>query len=211
MPDVVLHGYFRSSASYRVRIALNLKGVVYADSIHHLARGEQHDPAYLALNPQGLVPSLEIDGAVIGQSLAICEYLNERFPEPPLLPADPMDRARVRAFAQVIACDVHPVQNLKILNRLRGLGVAKEAVNDWAVTTIDEGLDACERLIADRHGLYCFGDQVSLADIFLVPQLANARRFGVALRWPRLAAIEGNCLALPAFDHASPANQPDAA
>lgn len=205
-----LHGYFRSTASYRVRIALNMKGVAYADAFHHLRKGEQRAAAYLALNPQGLLPALEIDGAVLTQSLAICEYLDETVAGPALLPADPIARAKVRAAAQLIACDIHPVQNLKILDRLRALGLAEDQVKDWARQVIDEGLDAFDRLIAAQDGPYCFGDQVTLADICLVAQLVNARRFGVDLRWPRLLVIEAACLALDAFTRAAPQNQPDA-
>lgn len=210
MTDPVLHGYFRSTASYRVRIALSLKGVAYADAFHHLRKGEQRAPAYLALNPQGLLPALEIDGAVLTQSLAICEYLDETVAGPALLPVDPIRRAKVRAAAQAIACDIHPIQNLKILDRLRGLGLNDDQVNGWAVQVIDEGLDAFDRLIADEEGPFCFGDQVTLADICLVAQLVNARRFSVDLRWPRLAAVEQACLALDAFSKAAPQNQPDA-
>lgn len=206
---VTLHGYFRSTASYRVRIALNLKGVAYAGAFHNLRKGEQRAPAFLAVNPQGLVPALEIDGAVLTQSLAICEYLDERYPEPPLLPADPLGRAKLRAFAQVIACDIHPVQNLRVLARLRALGVAEPLVADWAAQVIDEGLEACARLVT-QDGPYCFGEQVTLADLCLVPQLVNARRFGVALRWPRLLAIEAACLELDAFARAAPEQQSDA-
>lgn len=205
-----LHGYFRSTASYRVRIVLNMKGVAYADAFHHLRKGEQRAADYLALNPQGLIPALEIDGAVLTQSLAICEYLDETVAGPALLPADPIARAKVRAAAQLIACDIHPVQNLKILDRLRALGLAEDQVKDWARQVIDEGLDAFDRLIAVQDGPYCFGDQVTLADICLVAQLVNARRFGVDLRWPRLLAIEAACLALDAFTRAAPQNQPDA-
>lgn len=208
--STILHGYFRSTAAYRVRIALNLKGIGYTDAFHHLRRGEQRDPAYLRLNPQGLLPALAIDGAVLTQSLAICEYLDETHPDPPLLPADPLARARVRGFAQVIACDVHPVQNLKVLDRLRRLDVGDEAVARWAAEVIDDGLDACAGLIADEEGLFAFGDMVTLADLCLVPQLVNARRFGVALRWPRLLAIEAACLATEPFRKAAPENQPDA-
>lgn len=210
MTEPRLHGYFRSTASYRVRIALNLKGIDYADAFHHLRKGEQRAPAFLGLNPQGLVPALEIDGAVLTQSLAICEYLDETRAEPPLLPADPLRRAKVRAFAQVIACDVHPIQNLKVLARLRGLGLGEDAVNHWAAEIIAEGLAACAALIEDEAGPYCFGEAVTLADLCLVPQLVNARRFGVDLRWPRLLAVESACLALDAFARAAPDRQPDA-
>lgn len=209
-PGMILHGYFRSTASYRVRIALNLKGLGYADAFHHLRKGEQQAPAFLALNPQGLLPALEIGGAVLTQSLAICEYLDESYPEPPLLPADPLGRAHVRAVAQAIACDIHPVQNLRVLDRLRALCLTEQQVTGWAAGAIEEGLDACDRLIARTAGTFCFGDRVTLADLCLVPQLVNARRFGVALRWPRLVAIERACLALDAFRRAAPENQPDA-
>jgi maleylpyruvate isomerase len=205
-----LHGYFRSTASYRVRIALNLKGLAYENVFHHLRRGEQNAPEYRALNPQGLLPALETEGSVLTQSLAICEYLEEKYPQPPILPSDPIERARVRAFADVIACDIHPIQNLKILDRLRALGVEEAAVTGWARTTIAEGLTACDTLIADRRTPFCFGDAPSLADICLVPQLVNARRFGVDLAWPRLLEIEARCLALEAFFKASPDQQPDA-
>ena len=206
-----LHGYFRSTASYRVRIALNLKGVAYDQAFVQLREGQQRAPEFLALNPQGLVPALELaDGAVLTQSLAICEYLDELCPQPPLLPRDAEARARVRAFAYVIACDIHPVQNLKILARLRTLGLDEAQTNAWARTVIEEGLDACERLVADGSGQFCFGDAVTLADLCLVPQLVNARRFGADLRWPRLLAIEAACLALPAFADAAPDRQPDA-
>lgn len=210
MTDPVLHGYFRSTASYRVRIALNLKGVAYADAFHHLRKGEQRAPEFLALNPQGLLPALEVDGAVLTQSLAICEYLDETVAGPKLLPADPIRRAKVRAAAQLIACDVHPIQNLKILDRLRGLGLDDAQVTGWAVQVIEEGLAAFDKLIATEEGPFCFGDQVTLADICLVGQLVNARRFGVDLRWPRLAAVEQACLELDAFSKAAPQNQPDA-
>ena len=210
MTDPVLHGYFRSTASYRVRIALNLKGVAYADAFHHLRKGEQRAAEYLALNPQGLLPALEIDGAVLTQSLAICEYLDETVAGPALLPVDPLARAKVRAAAQLIACDIHPIQNLKVLDRLRALDVADDQVTGWARQVIEEGLDAFDRLIAAEDGPYCFGDEVTLADICLVAQLVNARRFGVDLRWPRLVAIETACLALDAFVRAAPQNQPDA-
>src|SRR3954469_4365152 len=169
-----LHGYFRSSASYRVRIALNLKGLSAEHLPHHLRKGEQRDPAYLAINPQGLVPTLlDDDGAVLTQSLAIIEWLEETHPEPPLLPRDPLRRAKVRAFAQAVACDIHPVQNLKVLARLRQLGLPEEKVTEWAAWANREGLAACEKLIAKESGPFCFGEVPTIVDVCLVPQLAN--------------------------------------
>jgi maleylpyruvate isomerase len=204
-----LHSYFRSSASYRVRIALSLKGIAYETHSHHLRRGEQDAPEYRALHPQGFVPALEADGQVLIQSLAICEYLEETHPSPPLLPKDPLQRARVRAFAQVICCDIHPIQNLKVLRRLRSSGFSDDAVNQWAAQIISEGFDACEQLIAHEPGPFCFGATVTLADVCLIPQLLNARRFKVDLRWPRLLAVEAACLQLEAFRQAAPEHQPD--
>lgn len=208
---MILHGYFRSSAAWRVRIALNLKGLSAERRYQHLRKGEQRSPEYLAINPQGLLPSLILDdGAVLTQSLAICEYLDEHHPEPPLLPKDAVARAQVRAFAQVIACDIHPLQNLKVLKALEALGQTPEETQAWARDVIAGGFDALETLSAGRSTPFAFGDQPSLADVFLVPQIANARRFGVEMRWPRLLAIEAACMALPAFADAHPDRQPDA-
>ncbi|MCK1339678.1 maleylpyruvate isomerase [Bradyrhizobium sp. LB8.2] len=207
-----LHGYFRSSAAYRVRIALNLKGLGAEHLPHHLRKGEQCAPAYLAINPQGLVPALENDaGAVLTQSVAIIEWLDETHPHPPLLPKDILQRAKVRAFALAIACDTHPVQNLKVLARLRELGLPEEKVQDWAAWINREGLSACETLIRAEPGPFCFGDVPTLADLCLVPQLANARRFGVDVTaYPRLLEAEAAAKALPAFANAAPEKQPDA-
>ena len=207
-----LHGYFRSSASYRVRIALNLKGLSADHLSHHLRKGEQCAPAYLAINPQGFVPTLEDDaGAVLTQSLAIIEWLDETHPEPPLLPRDPLQRAKVRAFAMALACDTHPVQNLKVLARLRGLGLTEEKVTDWAAWANREGLAACEALVAHEGGPFCFGARPTLADLCLVPQLANARRFGVDVAaFPRLLKAEAAAKNLAAFADAAPERQPDA-
>jgi maleylpyruvate isomerase len=207
-----LHGYFRSSAAYRVRIALNLKGLSADHLPHHLRKGEQRNPAYLTINPQGLVPTLQDDqGAILTQSLAIIEWLDETHPEPPLLPADPLRRAKVRAFAMVVACDTHPVQNLKVLARLRELGLPDEQVTGWAAWANREGLAACETLIANEPGPFCFGAAPTLADLCLVPQLANARRFGVDLAvFPRLLKAETAAKDLKAFADAAPDRQPDA-
>jgi maleylpyruvate isomerase len=208
---LILHGYFRSTAAWRVRIALNLKGVAATQVSHHLRRNEHRAPSYLALNPQGLVPALETDdGAVLTQSLAIIEWLEETHPTPALLPAEPLRRARVRAFALAIACDIHPVQNLKVLQRLRAFGLEEAQVTAWARHTIEEGLDACEALLRTEPGPFCFGDAPTLADICLVPQLSNARRFGAELRWPRLLSAEAAALSLPAFQAAAAERQPDA-
>src|SRR5579871_42301 len=206
-----LHGYFRSSASYRVRIALNLKGLSAEHLSHHLRKGEQRAPDYLAINPQGLVPTLQGDGTVLTQSLAIIEWLDETHPAPPLLPKDPLRRAQVRAFAQAIACDLHPLQNLKVLARLRELGLPEEQVTAWAAWINRDGLEACEKLLAREAGPFCFGEAPTIADLCLVPQLANARRFGVDVAaFPRLLKAEASAKALTAFADAAPERQPDA-
>jgi maleylpyruvate isomerase len=195
-----LHGYFRSSASYRVRIALNLKGLGADQRSYHLR------------NPQGLVPALQDDhGATLTQSLAIIEWLDETHPEPPLLPKDPLRRAKVRAFAMALACDTHPVQNLKVLARLRELGLTEAQVADWAAGVNREGLSACETLIKDEPGPFCFGAEPTLADLCLVPQLANARRFGVDVSaFPRLLKAEAAARNNKAFADAAPDRQHDA-
>jgi len=207
---MILHGYFRSSATWRVRIALNLKGLSYEGVFHHLRRGEQRDPAYLLLNPQGLVPALVLDdGAVLTQSLAIIEYLEELFPNPALLPVDLKTRAKVRAVALAVAADIHPLQNLKVLKQLELRGDKDTA--SWARIFTENGLEAVDILVRDTPGPFCFGSAPTLADVCLVPQLFNARRFGVDVAaWPRLLRIEESCCALDAFERARPEQQPDA-
>ena len=211
-----LYDYFRSSAAYRVRIALNLKGITPDERTYvHLRMGSQRAQDYLALNPQGLVPALALDdGNVLTQSLAIVEYLDETRPEPPLLPHDPVARARVRAIALQIACDIHPLDNLRVLNYLIGtMGMSREQKDGWYRYWIDVGFEALEKMLAAdaATGRFCHGDAPTLADICLVPQMANARRFSIDLSpYPTLMRIESACNALPAFAAAAPARQPDA-
>jgi maleylpyruvate isomerase len=210
---VILYGYFRSAAAFRVRIALNLKGLAAEPRYVHLRKNEQQAPEFLARNPQGLVPVLQVDAAVLTQSLAIVEYLDETHPEPPLLPPNPLGRARVRALAQIVACDTHPIDNLRVLSYLRGpLGHADEEVNAWYNHWIALGLAAIEtRLGESESGRFCHGDAPTLADICLVPQVANATRFGLELTpFPRVRAVYDAALALPAFAAAMPMMQPDA-
>jgi maleylpyruvate isomerase len=209
---MILHGYWRSSAVYRLRIALALKGLRPDYVAHHLRKNEQFDPEFLKLNPQGLVPALVTDGgAVLTQSLAIIEWLDETHPYPALLPNEPVLRAQVRAFTYAIACEIHPIQNLRIGEKLKTEGFSDERVLAWNRWVIQQGLNICERIIADRTTRFCFTDSPSLADIVLVPQLYNARRFGAdASAWRRLRAVEAECLALPAFTEAAPEKQPDA-
>ncbi|RMF08549.1 MAG: maleylacetoacetate isomerase [Alphaproteobacteria bacterium] len=207
----VLYDYWRSSAAYRVRIALNLKGVSYEQESVNLVSGAQSEAGYRdRINPQGLVPALVIGGVALTQSLAIIDYLEETIPEPPLLPEQPAERARVRAMAQVIACDIHPLNNLRVLKYLKGpLGQGQEAVDAWYRHWIQEGFTALERQTG--AGPYLSGDRPGLADICLVPQMYNARRFNVDLDpFSRLVSIDEACRALSAFDKAAPENQPDA-
>lgn len=208
-----LYSYFRSSAAYRVRIALNLKGLPYEMVPIHLTKdgGRQHAPEYRAINPQARVPSLEVsNGNILTQSMAIIEYLDETHPEPPLLPADALDRAQVRAIAQLIACDIHPLNNLVALQYLkRQLKHEQAQVDVWYHHWITEGFAALETLLGG--GPYAWGASVTLADVCLVPQVANARRFKISLdKFPKIVAAETACLKLPAFDRARPENQPDA-
>ena len=202
----VLYDYFRSSASYRVRIALNLKGLAYDSVPVSLLDNAQRAPEYLSKNPQGLVPALLDGEQLLTQSLAICEYLEETYPQPALLPNDAIGRARVRALALSIACDIHPLNNLRVLRRLEAQFAADQAGKDaWYQHWIQSGFEAFEQQIQSTHGQYCFGDTVTLADLALVPQVYNARRFNCDLSaYPTMLAIEQRCLALDAFARATP-------
>jgi maleylacetoacetate isomerase len=211
-----LHNYFRSSASYRVRIGLNLKNLRYDYLPVHLSRGggEQFQAAFRAMNPLAVVPVLEHDGALLTQSLAILEYLEEVQPSPPLLPRGAVERARVRALALAIACEIHPLNNLRVLNYLSGtVGVTPDTKTEWYKHWVGLGLEALEAALAGSPdtSAFCHGDQPSIADCCLIPQLFNARRFGCDLSdYPTLLAIEKVCLELSAFRDAAPERQPDA-
>lgn len=206
MTRPLLHDYFRSSAAFRVRIALNLKGVDYDRHAVNLVEGDQRTGEYRALNPQGLVPMLEIDGLKLTQSLAIIVYLDQKFPEPPLMPRDAADGAHVRALALSIACDIHPLNNLRVLKYLSGeLGLSQEQRDDWYRHWVTEGLEAMEAMASPRAGAFLFGDTPTLADVCLVPQLYNARRFAVPLEpYPTLRRADESASALPAFAAAHP-------
>jgi maleylpyruvate isomerase len=210
---VKLYNFFRSSAAFRVRIALNLKNISYEEEFVHLSKDGGHNrrPEYKAVNPQMKVPSLVLDdGTVLTQSMAIIDYLDETHPEPPLLPKNPLARAKVRAVAQIIACDIHPIDNTAPLRYLKNvLNQDQTAIDAWYHHWILEGFPAIEQFISP--GPYCFGSQVTLADICLVPQVFNARRLKVPLdKFPKIEAAVAACLKLPAFDKARPENQRDA-
>jgi maleylpyruvate isomerase len=209
---MILHGYWRSGAAYRTRIALALKGMAYRQQGVDLRTGAQKSEAFVALNPQGMVPALEVDGVVLTQSPAILEWLEDAHPAPALLPTDAIDRARVRAMAALIGCDIHPLNNLRVGKALREtFGADQAAVDAWAARWILPGFEALEALVA-RHGAgWCFGDTPTLADCYLIPQIYSARRFNVALdAFPRLLAIDAAAARHPAFIAAHPDNQPDA-
>jgi maleylpyruvate isomerase len=210
---MILYDYFRSSAAFRVRIALNLKGLTPERRFIHLLNGAQRSPEYLELNPQGLVPALEDQGRVLTQSLAIIEYLDETHPQPPLLPQPHAERAWVRAFALIAACEVHPLNNLRVLNHLRDtLGLDEAARNRWYAHWIREGFLAMEAMLAARAvpSPYCHGDTPTLADICLIPQVANAHRFKCPMDgYPLIRGVYERAMAHPAFDAAQPARQPD--
>ena len=211
-----LYGFFRSGTSHRLRIALNLKGLRYEQAAVDLRKEEHLAEAYRAINPQQLVPALAIegDGDVMVQSPAIIEWLEERYPQPPLLPADPQERAAVRALAAIVGCDIHPVNNRRILETLRHrFGADDAAVNAWCGTWITAGFDAFDALLRahGRSGAFAYGEQPTLADVYLVPQIESARRFQVDLScWPRLMEIDAACARLEAFRRAAPGVQPDA-
>ncbi|SEA85996.1 maleylacetoacetate isomerase [Variovorax sp. YR216] len=210
-----LYGYFRSGTSHRLRIALNLKGLSYEQVAIDL-RNEKHlFESYRAINPQQLVPALDVgDGDILTQSPAIIEWLEELYPQPSLLPTNARDRAHVRALAAIIGCDVHPVNNRRILEKLRHeFGANEDAINEWCGTWISSGFDAYEALVVARTpvGAFSFGDRPSLADAHLIPQIESARRFKVDLeRWPRLLSIDKTCSRLEEFRRAAPSAQPDA-
>lgn len=215
MNDLVLHNYFRSSTSVRVRIALNLKGLGYAYVAHHLRLGEQRSEAYRAVNWQMLVPSLVLsDGTVLTQSLAIIEYLEETHPEPPLLPAEPAGRARVRAISQAVACEIHPLNNLRVLGELRTrFGADDAAVAAWFRHWVAETFTPLEEMLAGNPatGTFCHGERPGMADACLYAQVINNRRFDVDMTpYPTIGRIHAACAALDAFRRAEPQNQPDA-
>ncbi len=213
MPDPVLYGYWRSSASYRARIALNLKGIAAQSAFVHLRKGEQNSESYRALNPAGLVPAWrEADGFTLGQSLAIIEYLDEIHPDPPLLPDDPRLRAMCREIAYAIACDIHPLANLRVLEKLAAdFGADSEARAVWSRHWIGRGFAAIEARLVGVAGRHAVGDQITLADICLVPQVYNARRVRVDLSpYPRIVAVDAAAREQPAFAAAAPEVQADA-
>ena len=212
MSDLVLHGYWRSSAAYRVRIGLNLKGVAWTQVTHDLRTDAHRAADYLALDPQGLVPTLETPDGVLTQSLAILEWLEERYPNPPLLPKTPGGRAIVRGMAQIVAADIHPLNNLRVLGVLRrDLGANEAQTQAWIQRWIADGFGALEALIAAHGGQFSFGDAPTLADCALVPQVYNAERFGADLApYPALMRAARAAAALPAFAEAHPSRQPDA-
>jgi len=209
-----LYGFFRSGTSHRLRIALNFKGLQYEYIPVDLRRDQHLADHYAAINPQQLVPALDVGGSILTQTPAIIEWLEEAYPAPPLLPSDPLARAQVRALAAVVGCDIHPINNKRVLDALRHRFQADQAaVEAWCRTWIDAGFDAYEKLIlsAGQTGPFSFGSTPTIADVYLVPQLESARRFNIDIsRWARLSAIEAACMNLEAFKRAAPSVQPDA-
>jgi maleylpyruvate isomerase len=215
MSEIVLHNYFRSSTSFRVRIALEMKRLAYRYVPHHLRHGDHHEPDYLAVNPQGLVPALVwTNGTLLLQSLAIIEFLDETVPEPPLLPGDALGRARVRMLSQMIACDIHPVNNLRVLTSLRTLYGAGDAdIANWFRHWVNETFQPLEKILADspETGRFCHGETPGLTDICLVPQVFNNQRYNIDMSpYPTITRIAAACMELPAFRKAAPENQIDA-
>ena len=209
--QLTLHSAWRSSAAYRVRIGLNLKGLAYDTVPVNLVASQHQEPAFAALNPQRLLPALEVDGRVLTQSLAILEWLDEAVPEYPLLPDDPYDRAVVRAMAQIVACDIHPVNNLRILRALTDLGIAEPGREAWIRRWITDGFTALEQMIVEHGQGYAFGSEPTLADCVLLPQVYNAERFNTDLTpFPNIVAIAKHLAQIPPFVAAHPNNQPDA-
>jgi len=211
---MILYTYFRSSSSYRVRIALNLKGLAYEPRFIHLRKGDQFADQYVDLNPQAQVPTLVTgDNKILVQSPAILEWIEEVYPDPPLLPEDPLGRQRVRALASVVGCDIHPIDNLRVLQYVtETLGASEDQLGAWFNHWITLGFDGLERLLAEDSdtGKFCHGDAPTLADIYLVPQVFNAGRFGLSMEpYPRIRQVYENCMALEAFEKASPPKQPD--
>ena len=209
---LTLHSAWRATAPYRVRIGLAIKGVAYDYAALDLIAGDQRLAAYREVNPQGLVPALDLgDGHVLTQSLAILEWLDETRPTPPILPRSALDRATVRAMANIIACDIHPLNNTRVGARLKALGVADDAVTDWIQGWIAEGFDALEPLVARHAGLFAFGDSPTIADCCIVPQVYSATRFKLDLTpWPAIAGVVERTAMHPAFAAAHPSRQPDA-
>ena len=208
-----LFTYFRSSAAFRVRIALNLKGLAYESTFVHLAKGEHRTPAYGAINPHALLPTLEDGGRLLTQSVAILEYIEETRPLPPLLPKDPFERARVRSLAMLVACEIHPLNNLRVLQHLkRALGQSEEQVNAWYRHWIGDGLAKLEAdLVRPGTGIYCHGNLPTIADCCLVPQVFNAQRYQCdTTPYPTVMRVFAACMKLDAFDRAQPSKQPDA-
>ena len=208
---MILYSYFRSSSAHRCRIALNLKEIEHEMRFVHLRKegGQQKSDWFRRLNPQALVPALDTGEGILTQSLAIIEWLDSVYPEPALLPGDAVMRARTRAFSQIIACDIHPLQNLRVLEHLRSTGADQPVIDEWCRKWVGEGLAACERLLSDRP-LFCFGDTPTLADVCLVPQIYSARRFEVDISvFPKLAGVFERCMQLKAFIDAAPEHQRD--
>jgi maleylpyruvate isomerase len=212
MTDLVLHGYWRSSAAYRVRIALNLKGLPYAQTLHDLRTGAQRDKDYLAIAPHGLVPALQAGDQILIESPAILEWIDARWPTPSLLPGGLNDQAVIRSMAALVGCDIHPLNNLRVLNALRtDFQASDDQVRAWIHRWISDGFVALEQLVAQHGGVFAFADAVTMADCYIVPQIYSARRFSVDLSpYPRLVAVADTAARLPAFEAAHPDRQPDA-